>query len=466
MSAKGAALPNGSPAEAFSTPTGKFDLPFMLRFGWGMGTLGPALVMSAFNILMLRFMTDSLGIGVAIAGLLIAGSKLYDAVTDPLVGMLSDRINARASRRRPWLLFGGIGLTASFLLMFIVPTIGNTGTLIAYMTVVLLLYATAYSAFSIPYLAMPVEMTSGHADRYSLMMWRVVAVGIASLAASGLGLAIIDGFGGGRGGHAAMALILAPAVLLSILAAWFFTRHAKFTRRRVGERLPPISEQARQIVTNQPFVILLGVKFLTLSILGMQAAQPFFFNQILNLSDAALGSYFVVQGLVLLSSQWLWVRIGARFGKRLSLIGALVLMTIMSLTWLAAGANDPSWQIYARAVFMGLGQGGVLLMGQAMLPDTIEYDNLRTGLHREGLFSSFYTTVEKVAQAAGVASIGAFLGLMGYVEGMVSDQPDSALWAIRMSVAAFPALMCGCATVLLIFYDLTEERLNAIRAAA
>ena len=107
-------------------------------------------------------------------------------------------------------------------------------------------------------------------------------------------------------------------------------------------------------------------------------------------------------------------------------------------------------------------------MGQSLLPDTMEYDHLRTGLRREGIFAGFYTTVEKVAGAVGIALVGAILSAAGYVQSRGIDvvQPESALTAIRLVIALLPAGVSLAALLLLFGYTLSEERLQALRRSA
>ncbi len=453
-----------------SATAGNIDpapLPRSTMIGWGLGSLGPALVMASFNVLMLRFMTDHLGIGAALAGLLIGASKLYDAVTDPLTGILSDRSRNVQGRRRPWLILGGLAMAASYVLMFAVPQLPSPATAAVYMGVMLVIYAMAYSAFNIPYLAMPAEMTQGYHERSVLMTWRVAAVALAGITANAVGLTLIERFGGGREGHAAMAMTLAPLVAISALVAWYSTRRAPFTVRNVAPSRHSPREQIRLIFANRPFVIVLGVKLLTLMMLGVQAAFPFFFNQILKVPDSVLALYFLAAQITLLVSQPLWLALSRRLGKRDALMLALAGVTGVALSWLLAAQGDPAWHMYARGFALGLAQGGVLLMGQALLPDAIEFDFHRSGLRREGLFSALYTTVETVAQALGVALVGGFLGAMGYIAGGagLAVQPDSALLAIRISVAVVPAILCGSSLLLMLFYDLTEARLAGLRSA-
>ena len=394
--------------------------------GWGLGTLGPVIVLTSTNALLLRFMTDYVGVSAAVASLLIGLSKLYDAFADPTMGWLSDRTRSRWGRRRPYLLLGGAMLAVSMVVLFTVPPFESTSARIAYMAVMLVFYATAYTVFTIPYMAMPAEMTTGSLQRTQLMSWRVAAVGLAQIVALFIGAALVDRFGGGAAGHFNMALAIAPVVLLSSIVCFWMTSDAPFTHRSTTH--VPFLAQARSVLSNKPYLILIAVKLLTLTSLSAYAIFPYFFQRIMGVSNAYLGTYFAISSIALIVSQPLWIRLSKRFGKPTTYRIALLASLPVWLSFLVVQAGDPLWTILLRAALTGLCGGGALLMGQSLLPDTMEYDYLRTGLRREGIFAGFYTTVEKVAGAYGIAIVGAILASSGYIQSRFVDtfQPDSA----------------------------------------
>ena len=184
----------------------------------------------------------------------------------------------------------------------------------------------------------------------------------------------------------------------------------------------------------------------------------------LGLSDGYLGQFFLVSSLALIISQpgWLWLlrKLGE---KRNVYIIALLLSIPAYLSWLAAGPSEPAMLIYLRAAVIGVAGGGAILMGQSLLPDTMEYDYRRTGLRREGIFAGFYTTVEKLSGAIGVAAVGAILSGAGYVaaHGSVAQQPASAIRAIYQIMGFVPATISTLGVIALLFYNLSEAKLKA-----
>ncbi|MBT4741549.1 MAG: MFS transporter, partial [Rhodospirillaceae bacterium] len=139
-------------------------LPLSVRLGWGLGGVGTTIFLFSKS-LVLRYMIDYLGVAAVTAALLFAVSKFYDAFTDPVMGVISDRTRSRWGRRRPYLLAGSVLCAVTFVLLFSVPVFESQNAVILYMGALLILFATAYTLFNVAHLAMPVEMTANHQER-------------------------------------------------------------------------------------------------------------------------------------------------------------------------------------------------------------------------------------------------------------------------------------------------------------
>jgi GPH family glycoside/pentoside/hexuronide:cation symporter len=347
--------------------------------------------------------------------------------------------------------------------IFSVPDMHSTMLRTLYVGGLLLFYAVAYTVFNIPNLSMPAEMTESYHDRSRLMSWRVYAVGASQIIASVLGPMLLGYLGGTQSAYFWMALVFVPVILGSSWLTFSFTHDAPFTQRAEHVHYP-FSEQVSSVLTNKPFLILILVKFLTLSALGVQAVFAFYFAHVLKLGNNVLGEYFLASSLGMILSQPLWLWLLRRLGdKKLVYMIALAISIPPNLTWLLAAPGDPMLYVYVRAVLIGTAGGGAILMGQSLLPDTMEYDFRRTGLRREGIFAGFYTTVEKLSGALGVASVGAILSAAGYVadRGGGAGQPPGAIHAIYLIMGIIPAAISISGIVGLMFYQLSETQLKS-----
>ena len=421
------------------------------------------------GLLLLRFMTDYLGIGAALGASLLALSRTYDALIDPALGWASDRTGSRWGRRAPFLLAAAPLCGLAMVMMFNVPRFSSQGWTVAYVALALFVFATAYTVFRIPHLAMAAEITLDPRSRANMMLAKVYATAVGgTLIAQTLVPKLLSYWGGGQIAHERVGWVVGGFVTVGCVATFWFTRTAHFTARRDD---PAISlwRKLQLIWANRPFVTLLSIKLAYLFAFGTYASSlPFFSKYVMHQPDSWLGTVFVVGSIGTFATQPGWVWLMRRFDKRATLLLAFAIFAASMGSWWFAGPGDSWAGIVVRAVAYGIGQGGVLLVIQTMLPDTIEFDRNRTGLHREGVFAAMFTMVEKGMSAIGTAFLGFFLASAGYLastKGIDATQPASALLALRIAVALLPAGALVVAMIATLRYDLTAARLVASRTA-
>lgn len=437
-------------------------LPILICFGWGVGALTTAMMSNIFNLLVLRFATDFLGIAAGVAGLLLGASKIYDAFADPIVGAVSDNWRSPRGRRRPFLLLGAILCPLSIVALFLVPGLQGSGLLIYYLAG-LILFATAYAIWSVPYLAMSVEMTDDYHDRSRLISYRVNGGAVGLVLSSICGPWLLVWLGGGRSGYQGMALVMAGLILLSSLICYRMTQGAPFNVRTVRERVT-LSRQIRMIMANRPLSLLLVQKsFWYFGFAANQAALAYFIKYVAHLSDIWLGAYYMILPVGIIGSQPIWLRISKTIEKKYASMLAMGLFGGLELTWLLTSPGESKLILVLRLLGLGFGAGGAILLIQSMFNDTIEYDFRLTARRREGAFTGLFSLVEKAFTALGVAALGGFLGAMGYISSHghgVIQQPHSALLAITIGFAVVPFCTALVSIVVIMGYDLTQARLN------
>ena len=439
-------------------------LSFKTKFGWGIGTLTVSLMFQANGLLLLVYLTDFVNMQAATAGLLIGLSKIYDALTDPVMGRISDRTNTRWGKRRPYVLLGTLLCALSFLLLFNLALFSESENIILITLFALILNATGYTIFNVPYLAMPSEITNDYDARTDLMSYRVMAVAAGQLGGSALGPALVVYFGSGAAGHTGMAMSLALIMVMAGFACVWMTKDAPFAKT-VTEKKDEGSflKQFRTAFKVKPFAILLGIKITQLTGFAVfLGSLPYLFTRIMDLSYNYLGFYFLIQGSVMFISQPLWVRIVNSIGKKNGYYLASLSWGLGALSWMLATSGEGDLGIILRGCFLGFGAGGLLLVGQSMLPDTMQYDKETTGQSREGILAGVYTTVEKLSFAIGPSILGIMLGMVGY-DALLASQSDAVIKMVYFTAGGFPviALMISCLFVMIYNIDqksLTKEK--------
>jgi GPH family glycoside/pentoside/hexuronide:cation symporter len=446
-------------------------VPISTRLGWGIGSLGVAILFNSYSALLLFYLTNVVGMRLELAGLLIFIAKLYDATINVPVGILSDHTRTRWGRRRPFFLVGAALCSLWFVLMFHTPAAppgGAPPTLAAWVLMCLLLYATGYALFNVPYMAMPAEMSHDYHERTAIMSFRVIFIQIGNIVAVGIGPRIAQHYGGGLEGYAVVGWVLGLLTLVTMVACFFGTARAR-TVERTQVRYT-VREQLRSAVSNRPFLLLAAFKFLTLvSGATVFATLLFFVKNVLGLGQGVMLWYTVGHAAAaFLTVPFVWVPLSARIGKKAALIVATVGFLLVALSWMLARPGESELAFGVRAFLLGAFQAGKLLLGLTMLPDVMEYDTLRTGLRREGAYAGAYNVVEKAAFALSPLLMTLILAAFGYqesVDNRVVAQTQEALFGIYLNIAIVPAACNFFAALILLRYDLSEERLRALRAA-
>lgn len=415
--------------------------------------------------MLMIYLISAVGIAPAVAGSLVFISKIYDGITDPIMGVVSDRTTTRWGRRRPYLLLGGMLAALSVIGLFSVHTVSFVSTQI-WVLVMLLVAATAYTVFNVPYMSMPAEMVQDPYERSKLMSYRVawIAVGtfvgialaprLVAYARDTLGVPETEAF-------SLMSLITAAIILLASLGCFLSTRGAPATERtRVSI---PFTEQARTALANRPFLILLGIKYLGLYALSATVATNIFFvRQVMQQSEAIMLWYGLAYMVGTLTAIAPWVLVSRRLSKAKTLALSAGLAAVVNLTWLLSGPEEPVALYMLRGFVLAMTNGGMLLMGQSLLPDVMEYDYRKTGLRREGLYAGLYSFVEKLAFASAPLTLGVLLSSLGFIPGLprTASQPESALLAITLAMAVIPAVTNTLKVVLALRFRLPEADLR------
>ncbi|QBM75124.1 MFS transporter [Sphingomonas sp. AAP5] len=443
-----------------SSPESRLPLP--LCVGFGIGSFGIAILLNVVTVLFPAMMTTVLGQSAAVAGLLLTFSKLYDIGADVAIGAASDRTRTRIGRRRPYLLFGAAVSGISFLMIFIPPKL--TGTPLAlWMGLALVVYSTGYSLFSVPYMAMAGEMTDGYHERTRLLSFRTFFISVGQLAASAGAAALIGWFGGGSLGYAVMGVVAGVLLSGTMMISFFGTRNARMMpatpKARISRR-----ELVSTLTSNRPFVLLMAIKLSQYVAIAMiSTTKVLFLLNVVKVGYAGLVNLTLIQNVVAVVAIPLWVALGRRIGKRPAYLLATAMLGVVYVSWFFTDVNITMTGILLRGAANGVAAAGTTLLSVAMLPDVMEYDRLRTGLRREGVFSSVYSIVEKLGYALGAGIIGVILSASGFLpslQGKLVVQPHSAMLALYGGASLIPASLILLSWLLMLAYPLDDKMLR------
>ncbi len=441
-------------------------LSLRLCIGYGVGDIPVAILAASFGFIILRFMTDVLGVAASVAGLLIALSKLYDTVADPVMGAISDRFHSAIGRRRPFLVLGAMLAAGALVAMFNLPALGTPLLRLAYVCGALLLYTTAYTVWQVPYMAIAAEMTESYHERSRIMAYMLYGGMAGQILLGVCGPWLLALWGGGRIAYQRVGWVLAGITLATGLYCFFAVASARFHTRASGPR-PAFRVQLSQALANRPLLRLIVIKCVTFFALAVSSSVlPYFVRYVLHASDAWTGTYIIVGSIASVASIPLWLWCARRIDKRFLAIAAYSAYGLACGSWIFATAGDAAFAMIARTAVAGVGAAGSVLFLRSMFTDTIAYDYLRTGLRREGAFTGLFSLVEKGFSALGLAFVGTALGAGGYIASVdngVTEQPARVVLAIRVLFALLPAIGSTVATLVLLNYRLYAATLERLR---
>jgi glycoside/pentoside/hexuronide:cation symporter, GPH family len=438
------------------------------RAGYAAGSLVTGSFGTVPGLLLLPYLTDTLGVAAGLAGLLILLPKAWDVVVNPLAGRLSDRTHSRWGARRPYLLGAGLALAVLFASIFAGVLRGGAGA--AWVCVAFLATATAFAFFQVPYVAMPADMTESgqladpYGERTRMMTWRVAFLALTILISGAVSPVVVDAFGKGVPGYRVMGVFIALLMVVGTCVVFVSTRNAP--TGQIVENEPSLRAQLRVAAANRPFRVLVACFVAQAAgIAAMLAGVQYFAMDVLH-SDRATSLLFVcVVGPAILVTP-AWNRIGMRLGK---LRGYVVASLLITLATFAVGTARwlPAPAVYGTVALLGVGYAGQQLFGLAMLPDCIAYDTARTGKRQAGVFTGVWTAGETFGLALGPGIFGGTLQLFGYVPsstGVAAVQSSQAEIGVLVGFAVIPGIVVGLALLFLRAYDLSADRLAGLEA--
>lgn len=419
---------------------GKSKLGLRDLFSYAVAQIGSSLFFHVPLLILMPFMTNHLAMPAALAGAVIFLPKIWVVFCDPLMGTWSDRWRSSAGRRRPFVLWGGIATACSFVMLFSAPSLDNpylTGALVA---ALYLVGSTAYSSFSVPYLAMASEIAPRQVDVTLVTSWRM-AFNFIGAFVSGLAPLLVQKLGGGRMGYLGMSACLALVCLLSVLLFYAGTRHLPVTQ--AARAVAPERIQWRAIYQNRPFRVLLQTYCIQLLGIGIiQSAFAYFVIYRLKSDLASLSGVVLVMTLGSLVAQPVWINLAKRYGKLHTYRIAIVAMMCAEAMFLLPGAGDLG-MLYIACGCVGLASAGYTLMAWSSMYDIVAADTAATGVQRAGTYTGIWSAAEKVAIALGVLSTGVLLQAFGFHPSKAGFVPQSelALAAVRFVPGVLPAAL-------------------------
>lgn len=374
---------------------------------YAVGSLGTGGFATLPGLVLVYYLTDTLGVTALVAGILVTAAKVWDVVIDPVIGGRSDRSLARTGSRRRFMAIGAVLLPVFFILTFAVPAGMPPRVAGGWVLVAFVLAATAFSLFQVPYIALPAELSQSYDERTRLLTWRVVVLTLAILL-FGAGGPALRSLGGGSTflGYLLMAVVAGLVIGAGMFASSFVAKRALVPQ--LAEKPASIRENYaagfRALKRSQPFRALLATFLLQGLATGlMLAGAQYVATWVLRSEDAVTFLFIALIAPALLAAP-LWGLIANRVGKERGFVWASILFGLAALSMLGLLWAPGAW-VYLPVAIAGAAYAGMQSLPMAMLPDVISHDAASHGEGQAGTFGGMWTAGETTGMALGLSLI-------------------------------------------------------------
>jgi GPH family glycoside/pentoside/hexuronide:cation symporter len=381
----------------------------------------------------LKFATDVLLLSPAVVSLMFGAAKLWDGVSGPLIGSLSDRTRTRWGRRRPFLV-GSLPLLAlAFVMLWMAPRSLAGGWLIAWLGVALFLFFSAFDLYTLPHMALGAELSRDSHQRTRLFGVRQMSFTIGILLAfGGIQFAM-----NAEDARAAAAMLAIPAAIVATLLLGVPPLVLREPERSETSGGRGLVASFRDVVSTSAARRLLAVQFIEAAGVGAVGTMaPYIAEYLLRRPDAVglLPASYVIAGVVSIP---FWVLLSRRVGQRETWMGAMLLAASAFAGIWFVGPGDLALLVCLLVVAgAAMGCGGVL--SNALLADVIDLDARRTGERKEGVYSAAMLLALKVGTALALSASGPVMSAAGFAPNV--EQTDASLLGLRILFAGMPCL--------------------------
>jgi GPH family glycoside/pentoside/hexuronide:cation symporter len=457
-------------------------LSFWTKLVYGTGDWGTAGYGTLRQIFYAIFLTDVVGLEPRLASVAALIGIVWDAINDPIVGMLSDRVHTRWGRRRPFLLIFAIPYGLSFLLLWWAPPFESQIAKAIFITLAFMISDTMETLVSVPFSALTPELTPDYDERTSLTGFRMFFNLMISLVTAVAAPAIVDGVIAGGGtqqqGYMLTAAIFGGMAALPFLLIFAVVREKPQGERKPGEE-PSFLETVRTAWSNIPFraaTLLYMLNWITFDLVAL--VLPFYLlywissgnllatATIFGISLPIESAVFALLLITAVLALPIWIFISGRFSKKNAYIVGMSFWAVVQLVIFSIQPGQVNL-ILLMSVMAGLSVSSAHVLPDSIFPDVIEWDELRTRRRQEGIYYGVKNFIRKLTGALAIFIGLQVLGWFGYQappEGAtVFMQSPAALTAIRILIGPFGAVLLLSAVVMAWFYPLTRERHARIR---
>ncbi|HEY9114813.1 MAG TPA: MFS transporter [Bacteroidales bacterium] len=422
------------------------------KVGYGLGDTASHFVWDMVGFWILIFYTDTYGISAAAAGTIMLVARIWDMISDPIMGIIADRTNTRWGKFRPYILWMALPYSILAVLTFTTPDFGQTGKII-YAGVTYLLLMTVFTAINLPYSSLGAVMTSDSYERAGLNSYRFIFAFVGQFIVTGTALTLALYFGQGDSEKGYQYTLTLFAIISFILFMITF----KTTRERVKppkEQKQNLKEDLKNLFRNKPWVILFFVGIISFVMFAMQNLSIAYYFKYFIGNEENVQLFNIIGTVALIAGIPFSKPLSKRFGKRNVYLASSLLSGLFFILLYLPG-NDDIISIYVLNILAKFTYAPAVPLLWTMLADTADYSEWKSGRRATGLVFSAATFAQKAGWGIGGALAGWLLALYKFTPNI--EQTATAISGIKLMISVFPGILYMSCAILLFFYAIDHK---------
>lgn len=425
------------------------------RLAYGCGDFSSNIMYSAMSAFLMFYYTDYIGVNAAVVGTLMLFSRLFDGVSDLIMGVIIDRTKSPFGKARVWILRLVIPYAIGTVLLFAVPDgWSETAKYVYIFFSYNLAFTVLFTAINLPYATLTALMTQDQYERSVLSIFRMILATCGTLFIKTCTLPVVKFFGDNARAWTYTFIVFGALEIVTFMITFLFTRERVNTSEDSSKKEVPISQGFKALLKNKYWFMATLNLILIFIAQGINGSSEVYYTKEVLGNSNLVGTFSVALQVTQIICMLFIARFVKKYGKRNVLMAGAAIM-IVGYAIMGIGAESVPVLI-AGCMLRGVGNSGISACMFAMVTDTIEYGEWKTGIRTEGLINSAASFGQKIGNGLSNVLMGAILAVGGYV-GTAAVQTASAIAAIKVSYIYVPIILTVLQIVVLSFYHLDKE---------
>lgn len=425
------------------------------KLGFGVCDLGGNALFTIMAFWLMNYLTDTVGLAAGLAGTALMIGKIWDAITDPLMGYLSDRTRTPWGRRRPYIFIGGILVCAAMAWMFTNPRLADQNLLFYWAVGVYCFLNLGYTIVNIPYSSLTPELTSDYNERTILNGYRMSFAVIGTLIGAGAVLPLLNIFPDRNFGYSMVGLFFGLIIMIVSWITFFTVKEPSFDaidRPKMG-----VLRSYGAAFKNIPFLLILIPWVLNMTAATIVSGMLIYYFKYIYHAPESTTLALLILLLTAMVFIPIWVFISKFLSKKTCYAAGMFIIALICIIIFLFGHNLGTNFGLTLMFLAGIGLSTTYVFPWAIIPDTIEYGYVKTGERHEGIYYGIWTLMSKTGQALAALLMGLVLDLYRYLPNEPLQAQDT-IFGIRLLFGPVPAFIFIIAAIIVLFYPIDAKR--------